>query len=456
MRNLRAFILIGLLCRAAAAQTSAPAAGGLERLDFRQVIREAKQEVFPAVVFIKCIRDTHESGKRRAQEVSGSGVIISEQGELLTNWHVIEKATEVRCLLYDGRAMDATVVGSDKDTDLALVQLTLPADARPLPFAKLGDASRLQEGDFVMAMGAPWGLSRSVSIGIVSCTRRYLPENSEYSNWLQTDASISPGNSGGPLVNTDGEIVGINSRGVLIGGDMGFSVPSQTILNVVTQIRGNGRVNWSWVGLQLQPLRDLEKNMYFDADEGVMVAGTDPDSPARAAGIEARDRIVSINGKPVMGMTEEDLPEIRTLIGLLPKGRPADVEIYRGRERRIVQLTPREKGSVIGDELDCPRWDLTMKAINQFENPNLHFHRKEGVFIYGVKYPGNASSSGLQSQDIILAIDSCEVRSLQDVKRIHEECIKNVDTRSRVLFNVLRGGLLRQFVLDFRRDYERQ
>ncbi len=449
-------LLVAALCGPLGAQTTRTGADGVELLDFRQVIRSAKEKVFPAVVFIKCIRDTHESGKRKSQEVSGSGVIITPQGELLTNWHVIEKATEVRCLLHDGRAMDANVVGSDKDTDLALVRLTLPSGSAPLPFARLGDASRLAEGDFVMAMGAPWGLSRSVSIGIISCTRRYLPENSEYSTWLQTDASISPGNSGGPLVNTEGEVVGINSLGVLIGGDMGFSIPSHTILNVVSQIREHGRMNWSWVGLQLQPLRDFEKNMYFDAQEGVMVAGTDPDSPGRAAGIEAKDRIVSINGRPIRGMTEEDLPEIRTLIGLLPKGQPADVEIFRGGQRRIVQLTPREKGSVVGDELDCPRWDLTLKAINQFENPNLYFHKKEGVFIFGVRQPGNAASSGLQSQDIILSIDSNQVSSLQDVKRIHEQCLKNVDSRSRVLFTVLRGGLMRQFVLDFKRDYERQ
>ncbi len=440
----------------AVGQTSRPAPDPLERLDFRQVIRHAKEKVFPAVVFIKCIRESHESGKKSSEEVSGSGVIISPEGELLTNWHVVDKATEVRCLLYDGRAMDATVAGSDKDTDLALVKLTLPPQSPPLPSARLGDASRLSEGDFVMAMGAPWGMSRSVSIGIVSCTKRYLPENSEYSTWLQTDASISPGNSGGPLVNTDGEVVGINSRGVLIGGDMGFSIPSNTIVNVVSQIREHGRVNWSWTGLQLQPLRDFEKNIYFDATEGLIVAGTDADSPARSAGILARDRIVRINDRSVTATTEEDLPEVRTLLGLLPKGVPATVELVRGGEQQTAQLTPREKGSVIGDELDCPRWDLTVKTINQFENPNLYFHKKQGVFIFGVRSPGNASGAGLQTQDILVSVDNHEIRTLEDVKKVHGECLRNVDSRSRILITVLRGGLMRQFVLDFRRDYERE
>src|SRR5690606_9455238 len=118
-----------------------------------------------------------------------------------------------------------------------LIQLRMPDGASPLPYASLADSSRLTEGDFVMAMGAPWGMSRSVSIGIISSVRRYLPENSEYSLWLQTDAAISPGNSGGPLVNTAGEIVGINTRGVMSGGDMGFSVPSNTVAELLPQLR---------------------------------------------------------------------------------------------------------------------------------------------------------------------------------------------------------------------------
>jgi serine protease Do len=170
---------------------------GLEKLEFRHVINQAKERVFPAVVFVKCVSENYDTGKRITQESSGSGVLISPKGELLTNWHVVDKAVEVRCLLFDGQALRAKVVGTDKDTDLALLQLAMPENAKPLPYAKLGDSGKLAEGQFVMAMGAPWGLSRSVSLGILSCTRRFLPGSSEYSLWLQTDAAISPGNSGG-------------------------------------------------------------------------------------------------------------------------------------------------------------------------------------------------------------------------------------------------------------------
>ena len=159
-------------------ETDKASTAGLERLDFREVIAKAKDKVFPAVVFIKCIKESHEEGKKASQEVAGSGVIISPDGELLTNWHVVDKATEIRCLLYDGRAMNTKLLGTDKDTDLALLQLQVSSETPPIPFAKLGDSDALKEGDFVMAMGAPWGLNRSVSIGIVSCAKRFLPEHS--------------------------------------------------------------------------------------------------------------------------------------------------------------------------------------------------------------------------------------------------------------------------------------
>jgi len=435
-------------------QESAPA--GMDRLDFREVIRQAKGKVFPAVVFVKCVREGHESGKRESQEVGGSGVIISPDGEVLTNWHVVDKAISVRCLLSDGRAMTARVLGTDKDIDLALLRLE---DVRPdeaLPSAPIGDSEVLKEGDFVMAMGAPWGMNRSVSIGIVSCTRRFLPQSSQYSLWLQTDAAISPGNSGGPLVNTEGQIVGINTLGVMFGGDMGFAIPSDTIRQFLPQIRQFSRMNWSWTGLQLQPLRDFNRNIYFDAAEGVIVAGTDPRSPASEAGVQAKDRILRIDGTPVNAVTEEDLPGVRRRLGLLPRNESAVIDLVRDGTAMSLRLVPREKGKVEGDELDCPRWDLAVKTINQFDTPDLHFHRQEGVFVFGVKSPGNAAASGLRERDILLRIDERDVTTLDDVRIIHAASLEQVRRTHRLVFTVLRNGQRRQVVLDISRDYEKE
>ncbi|MCK5113500.1 MAG: trypsin-like peptidase domain-containing protein [Phycisphaerae bacterium] len=438
------------------AQTGSVAATSDSTVDFRKIVQQANSKVFPAVVYIRCLSESMESGKKITQEVSGSGVLISADGEVLTNWHVIDKAVEIRCLLLDGIAFDAEIVGKDKDTDLALLQLQLKKDTPPLKFAKLGDSTKLKEGDFVMAMGAPWGLNRSVSIGIISCTSRYLPTNSEYSLWLQTDAAISPGNSGGPLVNTAGEIVGINTRGIMRGGDMGFAIPSETAKLITARLKEFKKVNWSWTGIQLQPLKDFNKNMYFEGTEGVFVAETDPESPARKAGLLPRDRIMKINGAAVRGEWAEDLPAIRKMLGLLPKDIVAKLEIKRGDKTLTIEITPRTKGKVEGDELDCPRWDMTIKTINQFDNPDLYYHRTEGVFIFGIKYPGNASASDLNEQDIILKINGKKVKTLDDVKKIHAEAIKNVDKKHRILFVVLRSGLMRQVMLDFARDHEKE
>lgn len=427
------------------------------RPDFRQVVQEGKNKVFPAVVYIKVVREDNDRGEKKSQEVSGSGVLITAQGEIVTNWHVIDKAENVRVLLTDGRHFDAKVVGSDKDTDLALIRLQPKSDTGSLPYASFGDSTKLNEGDFVMAMGAPWGLNRSVSIGIISCAKRYLDTISEYSLWLQTDAPINPGNSGGPLVNTDGEIIGINARGMAGWAEgMGFAIPSDTVRVLVDQLREFGHVNWSWFGLQLQPLQDFNRNMYFDGTDGVIVAETDPDSPARSSGIQARDRILSVNGKPLNGKTEEDLAAIRRTLGLLPKSTSASFVIKRGEETLTLEVAPREKGAVEGKELACKRWDLTVKEINQFDNPDLHFYRNKGVFVHATKWPGNASNSGLRGGDILVKVDGKDVETLADVEAVHKATLETVATKPRIVFTVLRAGLARQVVLDMQRDYAKE
>lgn len=459
MMLIAGLVTAALVVPAAAAMGQAPArpeSAPPAAIDFRQVVQKAKDRVFPAVVFIRCLTESHDAGKKVTQEVSGSGVLVSPDGEVLTNWHVIDKAAEVRCLLYDGTHYHADILGSDKDTDLALIRLRREEGAAALPHATLADSNLLTEGDFVMAMGAPWGMSRSVTIGIISSVRRYLPENSEYSLWLQTDAAISPGNSGGPLVNTEGEVVGINTRGVMAGGDMGFSVPSNTIALLLPRLRESGQVQWSWTGLHLQPLRDFNRNMYFEGTHGVIVSGAEPDSPARRAGIEARDRLVEINGVCVAAVTEEDLPEIRRMLGLLPENAPTPIVVERGGERLALELTPRDKGRVEGEELDCPRWDLTVKAINQFDNPDLHFHRRQGVFILATRYPGNAGTAGLRAQDILLKVDDREITTLDDVREVHAQSLKQLPGKRRLMVTVLRNGQERLVVLDIARDFERR
>ena len=208
--------------------------------------------------------------------------------------------------------------------------------------------------------------------------------------------------------------------------------------------------------MQLQPLRDFNRNTYFDGTEGVIVAETDKESPARHAGLQPRDRILKIDGDPIAALTEEDLPAVRHRLGLLPVEQPVELSVRRGSKDLTVQLTPREKGKVEGDEYDCKRWDMTVKTINQFDNPTLYFHRTQGVYIFAVKYPGNATRARLGEQDIILEIDGRKIVTLEDLEQCHKAALENIADKGRITLTVLRNGMRQQFVLDFSRDFERE
>lgn len=416
--------------------------------DFRAIVKEANSKVFPAVVYIHAIAANTESGTDQANAVRGSGVIISPDGEVLTNFHVADKASSIRCLLNNAEAYDAEIIGFDKDIDLALLQLKIPEDNPPLPYAEFTDKP-VQEGDFVMAMGAPWGLNRSVSLGIISCATRYLPESSEYSLWYQTDAAISPGNSGGPLVNTEGRVVGINTLGA---DKLGFAIPAPTIKDILPRLREYGKANWAWLGLELQPLNDFDQNIYFDFDSGVIVSDTQQDSPAQKAGFQPYDRIVSVNGQPVTIKNSEDMPELRRKLGMMPFDQEINFDVIRDNENITITVTPQPKGRVEGNELILERWGFTAKTINRFENPYLFFYSPNGIFIYGIDSSGNAAYSGLQNGDIIMEINHKPVKSLDELKAVYDNAVENINRKSNALFMIQRNGSIYYVALDFSRD----
>jgi serine protease Do len=231
-----------------------------------EVIQEAKDKVFPAVVFIKPIQQEFRGGKMEKVQVFGSGAIISPEGYVVTNNHVAEKATEIRCVLSDREEVTAKIVGLDPETDLAVIKLNLAErkSKEPLPVAEFGDSTLLRVGELVMAMGAPHGFERSVSRGIVSSVERYL-DFAPYNLWIQTDAAINPGNSGGPLVDIHGRIIGINARGMRGADNLGFAIPSMVVKDVVARILADGKVQRAWTGLRFQALKDFRKSSYIDA-----------------------------------------------------------------------------------------------------------------------------------------------------------------------------------------------
>lgn len=431
------------------------AAGCVTEPDFRDTVSEAKAAVFPALVYIRTVMRNLEEGKNEKMQVSGSGVVISPDGEVLTNHHVIDKATDIRCQLSDGLSCRAHVVGSDKDLDVALLKLELPAGAPPLAFAELSPR-RAEIGEVVLAMGAPWGLARSVTMGIISCNDRFLEGAGKYTLWYQTDAAISPGNSGGPLVDTDGKVLGLNARGILFG-DQAFTIPSPIILEILGNLRRKGEAGWAWFGIDFQPLNDFERNIVFDADTGVIVAGTEPGGPGRKAGFRPNDRVIAVAGEPVTVRCWEDIPAFERLLGRLDFGSNVTFRVVReGREMDLV-AAPTEKGRVEGEEKAFERWGLTVKEINRFDVPDLAFFSPDGgVFVSAVAWDGNADNCEFRRKDVITAIDGESVKTVADVEAVYARALKALPGKYKLSFSLMRKGRPVQLVLNYLTDTEKE
>lgn len=446
MRNLRSLIFfVSLLSMCGCA---------VKPVDFRDTISEAKSAVFPALVYVRVITEGTSDGKIEKFESSGSGVIISEDGELLTNHHVVDRATRIRCQLTNGEMYDATVIGKDKDLDIALLKLSADDVAR-FPVARLSGRN-LDVGAVVLAMGAPWGLARSVSMGIISCNDRYLEGAGDYTLWYQTDAAISPGNSGGPLVDTSGEVVGLNARGNILGAQ-GFTIPSPIILEVLPNLRKYGNAHWAWFGINWQPLKDFECDTAFGATNGVIIAGTERQSPARLAGLEPNDRVVAVDGVPVTAVFREDIPYLNRMLALRDWGKGVRFDYVRDGAVKSVVITPRSKGDVEGAEVECKRWGLTAKEINRFDTPDLAFMAPEGgVFVSSVAWDGNADNAGFKERDIIKRIGGKEVKNAGELKKVYDDAVANVEKSFQIGVEVVRKGRKIQLVLNFRLDPEKE
>ncbi len=443
--------------------TSVPApAPAKNPLDFEQIIATAKKRVFPALVFVKPIREEFGSGEKKRAEILGSGVIISPEGLVVTNNHVAEKAVEINCVLYNKQQVKATIVGLDKETDLALLQLQLPKDAPALPFAEFANSDKVSEGQFVMALGSPFGFSRSISLGIIMNANRYLGFESlhKYNTWIQTDAIINPGNSGGPLVNTEGKIVGINTLGITIGG-LGFSIPSNVVKDIVRRLKEDGKVVRAWTGLQLQALKDFNSNTFIEGDTGVLIASVEDNSPAQLAGLQPGDVLLTVGGIEYVGKYVEQLPKLYWQLADIPPDREIDITYRRQEQIASTKLSLTLKGKFEGEDFDCRRWNMTVKEISKFANPDLYFYHQKGLFVRAVRYPGNAAKARIRRNDIILKIGDTlgqmnQIDTLADIETIYEKIIADQDREKKVLIEVLRKGLPQLIVLDYRKDYDEE
>lgn len=405
------------------------------RQDLREMIAYARDRVFPSLVNIRVITVQYYEGKEQKGQAVGSGTIISPEGYVLTNFHVADNGKKFKCTLADKQEITATLVGEDPLTDLAVLKLDLSElkeGSGRLPAATFGNSDELVLGDTVMAMGSPWALSRSVTLGIVSNTERVLAASDDeagemrfdqdqrtgiFNQWIQHDAAINPGNSGGPLVNLKGEIVGVNARGTFFGGDMGFAIPSNVAAAVAGRLIEQKEVPRSWFGLSLKPIKKS------GLKEGVLVNSIDKDGPAERAGLRAGDVILAFNGEPVTVFFPEEVPPLLKRLADSPVGSTVTIAYRRGDALAEAKLTTSKLLKDRGDEAAFRAWGMVGLEITEWMARERRLGSTNGVLIDSVRTgsPAEAAEPPLQAEDVLTAIDGEPVETLAALVERYEK-----------------------------------
>lgn len=346
--------------------------------------------------------------QRKQRNSLGSGFIISQDGYVLTNNHVIEGADIIHVRLNDRREYEAKLVGTDKRTDLALLKI----EAKDLPTVTIGDSDMMKPGQWVLAIGSPFGFDYTVTAGIVSALGRNLPSDN-YVPFIQTDVAINPGNSGGPLFNLDGEVIGINSQiYTRSGGFMGvsFAIPSNLVMSVVEQLKSEGRVTRAWLGVIIQDVsNDLAESFGLDRPSGALVSRVIPDSPAQAAGLIDGDIILEFNGELI-----EQSSELPYRVGALKAGDVVNAVIYRNGEKLDLSFTlknyPTEPDQLTKTQQQENRLGMVVGEISDDMLRRLNI--KNGVVIEQV-IGGSAARNGLQQGDVITMLNGTNIDSVE-------------------------------------------
>lgn len=366
------------------------------------------------------------------QQSLGSGFIIDKDGHIITNNHVVERAGEINVRLADGREYKAKVIGRDPKTDLALIKIS--SLFKSLPVLSIGDSESMRVGDWVLAVGNPFGLEHTVTQGIISATGRVIGAG-PYDNFLQTDAPINPGNSGGPLINLKGEVIGINTAIVAAGQGIGFAIPINVAKSVISQLKEKGKVVRGWIGVSIQTVTP-EVADFFQLKEpkGVLVGDVVPEGPADNAGIKRGDIIVSFAGKRI-----HDAPELSRVVAEVPVGREVDLKILRdGKEiTSSVKVEELEEQKILS-KLQPPELKLGMEVDTISRRWQMEFGIKitSGVVVVDIVPNSPADLAGIQVGDVITEINRKSVGNVNDYKSILEQA-KRGDS---VLFLINREG----------------
>lgn len=360
----------------------------------------------------------------------GSGLIISQDGYILTNNHVIENADDIKVKLSDEEVYEAKIIGKDSKTDLALIKIEAKND---LPIAILGDSDELQVGEWVMAIGNPFGLNQTVTVGVVSAKGRVIGSG-PYDDFIQTDASINPGNSGGPLINTKGEVIGINTAIIASGEGIGFAIPINMAKDIFDDLKEKGRVVRGWLGVTIQKITpELAKSFKLKTKEGALVASVIKDDPADKAGIKQGDVIIELDGKEI-----KTSRELVNKVASIKVGKKIKVKLIRdGKKIKVtvkVGERPDEEKTVLREEIEkqlgMSVQNLTPELAKQFG-----LEKTEGVLVSDVEVGSVADEGGVRRGDIIIEVNRKKITNVEDYK----ESLGQVKGEETILFLLRRG-----------------
>lgn len=399
----------------------------------------------PTLVRLHVVAVYDDQGREQKQESVGSGAIITPEGHVITNHHVAGRAKRIVCMLANKEEIEAELVGSDPLADIAVVKLN-PEKKRAFPYATFSDSDVLQVGDLVYAMGSPLALSQSVTKGIISNTEMVMPEMfwpfqfrlegedvGSIVRWIGHDAAIFPGNSGGPLVNQQGNIVGINEISLGIAG----AIPGNLAKKIAFDLIEKGKVTRAWFGLELQPLLK-----HGESVEGVLVSGTIDNSPAHTAGFRAGDILVQFQGKRINIRFAEELPILNQMMMDCEIKKPVAAVVRRNNKEITLQVTPVEREYILPKTTEVKMWGITVRNISLFLAKEMKRDDQKGVLITSVR-PGGPSGDAkppLYAGDIIVDISGWKTKNVDDLKEVSALLVGSADKEMPVLVEFERGG----------------
>jgi len=375
--------------------------------------RHPLEELFPPGFRFQIPRELREMPSL------GTGFVISPDGYIATNNHVIEDVDTIEVHLLSGEKLEAEIVGHDPSTDVALIRVK---PAKELAFLPLGDSDGVRPGDWVLAVGNPFGLEHTVTAGIVSAKHREINDPTSmqrrFDDFIQTDAAINPGNSGGPLLNLSGEVIGINTAIRQDANTIGFAIPINLAKSVLPQLRASGKVSRGWLGVMIQPVtEDVAEKLELDSQQGALVSELDPKGPAAKAGVKRYDVIVEFDGKPVREMDE--LPK---LVASAPVGAKAELTVIRNGEKKKVavqlgELDAQPQLASTGSREEKPgAYGLRVQELTPEVAEQLQIETAEGVVVSGVEPGSAAEEAGLRRGDVVLEVDRKPVADVAEFR----------------------------------------